>query len=95
MTALKVIDSLTARNIPYEIKEDLFGHAQLLYPSACNCVIDAVCNPLSYGSNEGLLEIMGHNCTAGSLYDDVEGWLTVDEVTNILQQHFTDGCLPE
>lgn len=37
---------------------------------------DVVCHPYSYGGKEGLLEIYG------SVVEDVEGWLTAEDVIN-------------
>ena len=37
---------------------------------------DAICHPGSYGYEKGLLEVMGDPVTN----NDVEGWLTADEI---------------
>lgn len=37
---------------------------------------DAICHPGSYGYEDGLLEVMGDPVTN----NDVEGWLTADEI---------------
>ena len=39
---------------------------------------DAICQGGSYGGDEGLLEIYGG--IVQNEYDDVEGWLTADEI---------------
>ena len=39
---------------------------------------DAVCHHGSYGGSDGLLEVMGD--LNQNPYDEVEGWLTADEV---------------
>ena len=44
---------------------------------------DAICHDGSYGHQEGLLEIMGSIVKID--YDDVEGWLTADEILNRLE----------
>lgn len=41
---------------------------------------DAVCQPGSYGYNEGLLEIMGDIVWHDIDGDSVRGWLTADDV---------------
>lgn len=39
---------------------------------------DAICHSGSYGHEQGLLEVMGTVARADD--DDVEGWLTADEI---------------
>ena len=72
----KLINLLISAKIPFEVG-DCFGTPQVRYPSTENCVCDAICHGGSYGHEEGLLEIMG---LAADPDDDVEGWLTAEEV---------------
>lgn len=47
---------------------------------------DVVCHQYSYGGDKGLLEIYG------SIVDDVEGWLTAEDVINkYLKKENNDG----
>lgn len=41
---------------------------------------DAICNDLSYGNEVGLLEIMGSIVSKEIVDDEVEGWLTAEEI---------------
>lgn len=73
----KLIELLeTSRTkIPYEVGEN-HGRPQVFYPSKEDCVSDAICNYLSYGHEEGKIEIMGL-----TMNDDIaEGWLSSWEV---------------
>lgn len=44
---------------------------------------DAICHRGSYGFEEGLLEVMGSYILG---HDDVEGWLTADDVIEMLKK---------
>ena len=51
----------------------------LFFDEMGNRIADAVCNPMSYGHAEGLIEVMGEPlCQVDD--DDVEGYLTADDV---------------
>lgn len=50
----------------------------IFYDDEGNRIADAVCHPLSYGHEQGLIEIMGEPLCYTD--DDVEGWLTADTV---------------
>lgn len=61
---------------------NLFGIEQnqiLVVDSEGNYLWDAICHQGSYGYEDGLLEIMGE-IVDPSCEDDVEGWLTADDV---------------
>ena len=45
---------------------------------------DAVCHDGSYGHEEGLLEVMGDPVCKNE-YDDVEGWLTAEDILKRLE----------
>lgn len=47
---------------------------------------DAICHRYSYGGKKGLLEIMGD--IVRNDVDDVEGWLTADDILARLQRAF-------
>lgn len=74
----KLITMLCKADIPFDLVI-LFGRPQIVYPSMDNPVCDAVCHWGSYGSNKGLLEIMGL-VDESSVGEAVEGFLTADEV---------------
>lgn len=80
----KLVTLLDEEHIPYEISE-IYGTAQVFYPSIKSHVCDAICHSGSYGYADGLLEIMGLTKTDE---DDVEGWLTAEEVFNRMKQHY-------
>lgn len=87
----KLEDYLRENGYNYERIEDeenLFGDQKIIYKSErhqlvvlddeCKYEWDAVCNTHSYGSDEGLLEIMG--IVVNPEYDCVEGWMTADQI---------------
>lgn len=65
--------------IPYEMTEHL-GGLHLEYPNHENCICSVICNNVSYGHKQGLLEIMGLLTEEEKEVDDVKGWMTADEV---------------
>lgn len=88
MEMQKLINLLTEANIPFDVR-DCWGTPQVCYPSANNdtMVCDAVCHLGSYGYDAGLLEIMGL-VDFMAVGDDVEGWLTAEEVFSRIQKHY-------
>ncbi len=48
-------------------------------------VWDAVCSPLSYGGRRGLLEVMGVIVDGKRDSGDVKGWLTADDVIQMVE----------
>jgi hypothetical protein len=85
MTTL--IDKLTIANIPFELTTDCCGNEnnQVWYPSHDENICDVICHAFSYGGDKGLLEMMG---LTDDDYDDVEGWLTADEVFSRIYTHY-------
>ena len=59
--------------------EPLLDGAQIIVYSEDERLWDAVCHSGSYGHENGLLEIMGA-IVKEDVGDDVEGWLTADDV---------------
>ena len=47
---------------------------------------DAICNDLSYGHENGLLEIMGSIVSKEIVDDTVEGWLTAEEIVRRVKE---------
>lgn len=80
----KLINLLIGAKIPFEVAE-CYGTPQVCYPSNKSRICDAVCHSTSYGHECGLLEIMGLNTDPT---DDVEGWLTADEVFKRISQDY-------
>ena len=48
-------------------------------------VFDAICQTGSYGYQQGLLEIMDGTLKLTKVDDEVEGWLTADEIMKRLE----------
>lgn len=46
---------------------------------------DAVCHSGSYGGKRGLLEVMGKSVIKADYDDDVEGYLTADDIISRLE----------
>jgi len=84
----KLIDKLEWAHIPYETR-DIFGTIQVLYPNAENRICDVVCHDFSYGHEQGLLEIMGLVKEKEVDDDEVEGYLTADEVFDRIYKDYT------
>ncbi len=82
----KLIPMLCKADIPFDLAIHM-GRPQIIYPSIEKHVCDAVLHWGSYGRENGLLEIMGL-CDAE---DDVEGWLTADEVFDRILDHYFDN----
>lgn len=76
----KLIGLLDACGMNYKVIKDLFGYDQVILLDEFNeRIADAVHNPMSYGFEEGLLEIMGKGCGLVE-DDDVLGYLTAEQV---------------
>lgn len=82
---ITLIDKLQSAGIPFEVtKSQIDDSLQVWYPSQKECVCDAICHRYSYGHEKGLLEIMGLADTE----DNVEGWLTADDVFARIYTHY-------
>ena len=81
----KLIVMLCKADIPFDLAIH-FGRPQVVYPSIENHVCDAVLHWGSYGREKGLLEIMG--LVNEEVEDDVEGWLTAEEVFERIAEHY-------
>lgn len=80
----KLISLLCRFNIPFDMAIH-FGRPQIAYPSFDMHICDVVCHWGSYGHERGLLEIMG---LCNDKFDDVEGWLTAEEVFKRISKDF-------
>lgn len=91
MTELdKLEEYLKKNNIPYtrvdESDQWLMRH-QIMVPEAYpNAEWDAICNPGSYGYEQGLLEIMGDLVDEEKDGDSVVGYLTAEDVVKRIEE---------
>lgn len=86
---LRLASMCLANNIPFEIAE-LYEGFIIAYPSFENRVSDAICHNGSYGRKEGLLEIMGL-VNEEEVGDEVEGYLTAEQVFERWQKHWLEN----
>lgn len=82
----KLKNLLSTARIPFEMQL-IFDTPQICYPTCEECICDAICHHWSYGHEEGLLEIMG--LTEND--DEVEGWLTAEEVFKRMEKHYKEN----
>ena len=82
----KLIEILKKNNIPFKVTS-CWGAPQVWYPNRKHVVCDAVCHKFSFGGKDGLLEIMGL-VDEEEVGDDVEGYLTAEEVANRIFEHY-------
>lgn len=75
---------LIAGNVPYQVFDHFTGGLQLVYPDRENRVVSAVCSPGTYGYEQNLIEIMGLTENG----DEVEGYLTPEEVSKRICNHY-------
>lgn len=86
----RLVKMLEVVSIPFELTDDVEGNSnnQIWYPNYDEKICDVICHKYSYGGNDGYLEIMG---LSGNEYDDVEGWLTAEEVFLKIAKHYFDA----
>ena len=75
-------------HIPFVVRQ-AFDGLQLVCPSLEKWELDVICHRGSYGHEHGLLEVMGAICNAYD--DDVEGYLTVEEVFERIKEYYKKG----
>ena len=85
---LRLANLCSAEGIPF-VTRPLFDGLQLLCPSLEERELDVICHGGSYGHEQGLLEIMGAICNTYN--DDVEGYLTVEEVFERIKKYYKKG----
>lgn len=85
----RLASMLQTAGIPFEIGDCWDGY-QICYPFKKERVSDAVCHSGSYGHEKGLLEMMGlvDDEEDG---DDVEGYLTAEQVFERWQKHWLEN----
>lgn len=83
----RLVILLANSNIPFELTDDVEGNSnnQIWYPNHNENICDVICHKYSYGGEYGYLEIMG---LSENEYDDVEGWLTAEEVYNRIYEDY-------
>ena len=76
----KLIMLLVKSHIPFQVwNQPLFEVPKVSIPCQKDEVFSVVCNPMSYGHEKGLLEILQRDGI-----EDVVGWLTAEDVMNII-----------
>ena len=81
----KLIQLLATENIPLQVTINWIDNSQQVwYPNQKDAICDVICHRYSYGGKEGLLEIMGLSEMED---DDVEGWLTAEDVFKRIKEH--------
>ena len=83
----RLVGMLTNADIPFEVTDDVMGNSnnQIWYPNFEKHICDVICHEYSYGGKDGYLEIMG---LSDNEYDDVEGWLTAEQVFEKISSDF-------
>ncbi len=67
------------------------GSQVMIFDSKGDYLWDAICNNMSYGREDGLIEVMEHTVNNYVLteeersYDDVLGWLTAQDIIDRLE----------
>lgn len=75
----KLEEWLKENNIDYERVDGEWRH-QITVPNKKEKSWDVVCQYGSYGYEDGLLEAYGEIVDDGGIGDDVEGWLSAEDV---------------
>jgi len=83
----RLVKMLENTNIPYELTDDAMGNSnnQIWYPNRKECICDVICHEYSFGGKDGYLEMMG---LSENEYDDVEGWLTAEQVFYRIHENY-------
>ena len=83
----RLVEMLTKADIPFEVADDAMGNSnnQIWYPNYDKHICDVICHEYTYGGKDGYLEIMG---LSDNDYDDVEGWLTAEQVFEKISSDF-------
>lgn len=83
----RLVKMLENSNIPFELTDDVMDNSdnQVWYPNHNEHICDVICHEYSYGGTDSYLEMMG---LSENEYDDVEGWLTAEEVYNRIYENY-------
>jgi hypothetical protein len=85
---MRLADLCERESIPFIVRP-VFDGLQLVCPNLDVWDFDVICHMGSYGHEQGLLEIMGAICNTYD--DDVEGYLTVEEVFERIKKYYKKG----
>ncbi len=90
---LNLHSALNALEIPHEFSRHEFDSEgfHLYYPDKVNTVCSVILTRFSYGSQYGLLEIMGLLTPEEREYDDVVGSLTATEVCKRILEDYIES----
>jgi hypothetical protein len=81
---LRLKSMLDEAKIPYECRCEMAGYI-IHYPAWDDCVCSAIEHIGSYGHAEDLIEICGLTNS-----DDVQGWLTAENVYERIRNHYLE-----
>jgi hypothetical protein len=85
----RLANMLKHANIPFKFLEDRFYNGyHLHYMVNGELVCSVICTDISYGHEEGLLEIMGLLTKEELQIDNVAGFLTAQDVFNRIENHW-------
>jgi len=76
----KLAQYLTIMGVPFIAKPLYDGYQIIVNDNDGDYEWDAICHSNSYGHEVGLLEIMGSIVDKERVNDEVEGWLTAEEI---------------
>ena len=77
----KLAEGLDKRGITFTMRiQPYFNTPQIMVNGW-----DAICNPMSFGNKDGLLEVMGN--IVKNDYGNVEGYLTAEEILTRLDKN--------
>ena len=82
---MRLADLCEREGISFTVRP-LFDGLQLLCPSLKEKEFDVICHSYSYGHEQGELEVMGAICNSDD--DNVEGYLTVEEVFERIKKYY-------
>lgn len=86
-----LMNHLIIEKIPFQVEADYCGYPQVFYPQRGNCKCSVICNDVSYGGKEGLLEIMGLLTKEEEENDSVIGYLHAENVLERIKKDYAGG----
>jgi hypothetical protein len=85
------MNHLIIEKIPFQVETDCCGYPQVFYPQRGNYKCSVICNDISYGGKQGLLEIMGLLTKEEEEEDCVVGYLRAENVLERIKKDYTGG----
>ena len=74
----KLAAKLIEKKIPFQVvNQEMFGTPQIYVPNVDNPICDIICNDVSYGHENGLLEVFVRD------ENEVKGYLNSNEVMDL------------